>query len=134
MRGYTKNIKHVSLGIVIVLNGQNIFRTLQYGNDFSFDKILQINFSIKILYTNELDRGPFICNTLDRDSTTDQDTALIEIYRMMRPGEPPTKDAATQLFTNLFQSPERYDLSSVGRMKFDSRVGKAKKGNGKTAH
>ena len=80
--------------------------------------------SFKILHTNELDRGPFICNTLDVDPTTDQDTALIEIYRMMRPGEPPTKEAATQLFTSLFQSEDRYDLSAVGRMKFNSRVGR----------
>ena len=83
---------------------------------------------IKILHTNELDRGQFICNTLDKDSTTDQETALIEIYRMMRPGEPPTREAASQLFNNLFQSPERYDLSAVGRMKFDSRVGRSTKG------
>jgi len=78
----------------------------------------------EILHTNELDRGPFICNTLDVDPTTDQVTALIEIYRMMRPGEPPTKDAASTLFTNLFQSTDRYDLSAVGRMKFNTRVGR----------
>ena len=78
----------------------------------------------EILHTNELDRGPFICNTLDIDPTTDQETALIEIYRMMRPGEPPTKDAASQLFSNLFQSADRYDLSDVGRMKFNTRVGR----------
>ena len=80
--------------------------------------------NFQILHTNELDRGPFICNTLDIDPTTDQETALIEIYRMMRPGEPPTKDAASQLFSNLFQSADRYDLSSVGRMKFNTRVGR----------
>ena len=79
--------------------------------------------SFKILHTNELDRGPFICNTLDVDPTIDH-TALIEIYRMMRPGEPPTKEALTQLFTSLFQSSDRYDLSAVGRMKFNSRVGR----------
>ena len=78
----------------------------------------------EILHTNELDRGPFICNTLDVDPTIDQETALIEIYRMMRPGEPPTKDAASMLFTNLFQSTDRYDLSAVGRMKFNTRVGR----------
>ena len=89
------------------------------------DKITDLKIdSFKILHTNELDRGPFICNTLDVDPTTDQDTALIEIYRMMRPGEPPTKEAATQLFTSLFQSEDRYDLSAVGRMKFNSRVGR----------
>ena len=80
--------------------------------------------TFNILYTNELDRGPFICNTLDVDPTTDQETALTEIYKMMRPGEPPTKEASSQLFSNLFQSPDRYDLSDVGRMKFNSRVGR----------
>ena len=89
------------------------------------EKITDLNInSFKILHTNELDRGPFICNALDVDPTIDQDTALIEIYRMMRPGEPPTKEAATQLFTSLFQSSDRYDLSAVGRMKFNSRVGR----------
>ena len=77
-----------------------------------------------ILHTNDLDRGTFICNTLDIDPTNDQKSALIEIYRMMRPGEPPTEEAANQLFTNLFQSIDRYDLSDVGRMKFNSRVGR----------
>jgi len=80
--------------------------------------------SFDILHTNELDRGPFICNTLDVDPTANQETALIEIYKMMRPGEPPTKEASLQLFTNLFQSSDRYDLSDVGRMKFNSRVGR----------
>ena len=77
-----------------------------------------------ILHTNDLDRGAFICNTIDVDPTIDQKSALIEIYRMMRPGEPPTEEAASQLFTNLFQSSDRYDLSDVGRMKFNSRVGR----------
>ena len=77
-----------------------------------------------ILHTNDLDRGAFICNTLDIDPTHDQNSALIEIYRMMRPGEPPTADASSQLFSNLFQSSDRYDLSDVGRMKFNSRVGR----------
>ncbi len=77
-----------------------------------------------ILHTNDLDRGSFICNTLDIDPTHDQNGALIEIYRMMRPGEPPTTDASSQLFNNLFQSSDRYDLSDVGRMKFNSRVGR----------
>ena len=80
--------------------------------------------SFTILHTNDLDRGAFICNTLDIDPTHDQNSALIEIYRMMRPGEPPTADASSQLFNNLFQSSDRYDLSNVGRMKFNSRVGR----------
>ena len=79
--------------------------------------------TIETLYFNDLDNGPFISDTLRIDSTTNRLEALVEIYRMMRPGEPPTKDAAEALFQNLFFSDERYDLSKVGRMKFNSRVG-----------
>ncbi len=77
---------------------------------------------IKCLYINELDKGPYISNTLRADPTTNRLEALVEIYRMMRPGEPPTKDSAETLFTNLFFNDERYDLSEVGRMKFNRRL------------
>jgi len=80
---------------------------------------------IQTLYVNDLDRGPYISNTLRIDSTVTRLDALVEIYRMMRPGEPPTKDAAENLFQNLFFNAERYDISSVGRMKFNRRVGRA---------
>ena len=76
------------------------------------------------LYTNDLDRGPYISDTLRIDAAATQLEAQIEIYRMMRPGEPPTKEAAENLFRNLFFTPERYDLSAVGRMKFNRRVGR----------
>ncbi|WP_320153432.1 DNA-directed RNA polymerase subunit beta [uncultured Tolumonas sp.] len=76
----------------------------------------------EILFTNELDHGSYISETLRIDSSTNRLEALVEIYRMMRPGEPPTKDAAEQLFENLFFSADRYDLSTVGRMKFNSRL------------
>jgi len=79
---------------------------------------------IRTLYVNDLDQGPYISNTLKIDSSTTKLEALVEIYRMMRPGEPPTKDAAENLFQNLFFNPERYDLSAVGRMKFNRRVGR----------
>jgi DNA-directed RNA polymerase subunit beta len=79
---------------------------------------------IETLYVNDLDRGPFISNTLRIDQTTSKLEALVEIYRMMRPGEPPTKEAAENLFQNLFFNSERYDLSAVGRMKFNRRVGR----------
>src|SRR5690625_1381049 len=79
---------------------------------------------IETLYTNELDCGPFISDTLRADPTRTQLEALVEIYRMMRPGEPPTKDAAQNLFHNLFFTFERYDLSAVGRMKFNRRLGR----------
>ena len=78
----------------------------------------------EILYVNDLDQGPYISNTLNIDSSTNELEALVEIYRMMRPGEPPTKEAAQNLFKNLFFTEERYDLSSVGRMKFNRRVGR----------
>ena len=74
------------------------------------------------IYTNELDCGSFISDTLRGDITRTQLEALVEIYRMMRPGEPPTKESAENLFANLFFSPERYDLSAVGRMKFNRRL------------
>ena len=80
--------------------------------------------SVESIYTNDLDRGSFISDTLRSDSTHTQMEALVEIYRMMRPGEPPTKESAENLFNNLFFSLDRYDLSAVGRMKFNRRLGR----------
>jgi DNA-directed RNA polymerase subunit beta len=77
---------------------------------------------IHTLYINDLDKGPYISTTLRADPTSNRLEALVEIYRMMRPGEPPTKDSAEQLFQNLFFNHERYDLSEVGRMKFNRRL------------
>ncbi|GAB2903275.1 DNA-directed RNA polymerase subunit beta [Microbulbifer echini] len=83
------------------------------------------------LYTNDLDRGPFISDTLRAEPSRTQLEALVEIYRMMRPGEPPTKESAESLFENLFFTDERYDLSAVGRMKFNRRLGREdEKGQG----
>ncbi|MBN8414058.1 DNA-directed RNA polymerase subunit beta [Halomonas denitrificans] len=78
--------------------------------------------TIETLYTNDLDCGPFVSDTLKLDTTGSQLEALVEIYRMMRPGEPPTKEAAETLFNNLFFTEDRYDLSGVGRMKFNRRL------------
>ena len=80
--------------------------------------------TIETIYTNDLDCGPYIADTLSSDPTSNRLEALVEIYRMMRPGEPPTKESAENLFQNLFFSTERYDLSSVGRMKFNRRLGR----------
>ena len=80
--------------------------------------------TVETIYTNDLDCGPYIADTLGVDPTSNRLEALVEIYRMMRPGEPPTKEAAENLFQNLFFSTERYDLSSVGRMKFNRRLGR----------
>ncbi|MFC1795547.1 DNA-directed RNA polymerase subunit beta [Pseudomonadota bacterium] len=81
--------------------------------------------NMNVLYVNDLDHGPYISSTLNIDPTSNELEALVEIYRMMRPGEPPTKDAAQNLFRNLFFAEERYDLSGVGRMKFNRRVGRS---------
>ena len=95
------------------LNEENIERILES----SVDKL-------ELLYTNDIDRRPYITSTLAIDTTSNELEAQVEIYRMMRPGEPPTKDAAQNLFQNLFFVQERYDLSPVGRMKFNRRVGR----------
>ncbi|WP_446809950.1 DNA-directed RNA polymerase subunit beta [Methylomonas sp. 2BW1-5-20] len=79
---------------------------------------------INTLYVNDLDRGPYISNSMRLDTTTNRLEALVEIYRMMRPGEPPTVESAENLFENLFFTDERYDLSAVGRMKFNRRLGR----------
>jgi DNA-directed RNA polymerase subunit beta len=91
----------------------------------SVEKLIEANITeVNTLYTNDLDRGPYISDTLRIDPSKTRLEALVEIYRMMRPGEPPTKDAAENLFNNLFFNQERYDLSAVGRMKFNRRVGR----------
>ncbi|CAM3945273.1 DNA-directed RNA polymerase subunit beta [Rheinheimera salexigens] len=78
--------------------------------------------SFETLYINDLDHGAYVSETIRIDPSSNKMEALVEIYRMMRPGEPPTRDAAETLFTNLFFSDDRYDLSTVGRMKFNRRV------------
>jgi len=102
---------------------------LANANDIITSDILKSFIGAKIkqfetLFVNEIDHGPYVSDTLRVDPTNNQLEALVEIYRMMRPGEPPTKEAAESLFRNLFFSPERYDLSDVGRMKFNRRVGR----------
>ena len=78
--------------------------------------------SFETLYINDLDQGSYISETIRIDPSSNRMEALVEIYRMMRPGEPPTREAAETLFENLFFSEDRYDLSTVGRMKFNRRV------------
>jgi len=89
------------------------------------EKIIDSGISeLETLFVNDLDRGPYISNTLRIDTTSNRLEALVEIYRMMRPGEPPTKEAAENLFENLFFTADRYNLSTVGRMKFNRRLGR----------
>ncbi|MGI2261625.1 DNA-directed RNA polymerase subunit beta [Shewanella sp. GXUN23E] len=95
-------------------------------SELSLEVLAQLSMAgikdVSTLYINELDHGAYISDTLRIDTTSNRLEALVEIYRMMRPGEPPTKDAAEALFQNLFFSDERYDLSKVGRMKFNRRL------------
>ncbi|MBR4939794.1 MAG: DNA-directed RNA polymerase subunit beta, partial [Burkholderiaceae bacterium] len=80
--------------------------------------------TIQTIYSNELDHGSYIADTLRIDETPDQLAARIAIYRMMRPGEPPTEEAVDALMNRLFFSEETYDLSRVGRMKVNARFGR----------
>jgi DNA-directed RNA polymerase subunit beta len=103
---------------------------LAYANDEITDELLATlrHAGIKQLetiYTNDLDSGAYISQTLRTDETADQMAARIAIYRMMRPGEPPTEDAVEALFQRLFYNEDSYDLSRVGRMKVNSRLGRA---------
>ena len=98
-------------------------------NSITSDEVLQRMLGlgvtrIETIYTNDLDCGSYISDTLRIDLTSNRLEALVEIYRMMRPGEPPTREAAENLFNNLFFAGERYDLSAVGRMKFNRRLGR----------
>ena len=101
--------------ILVVANAEVTAEVLQILQDANI-------FSVQLLYVNDIDRGPYISDTLRIDGTKNKLEALVEIYRMMRPGEPPSKDSAEQLFKNLFFNIDRYDLSVVGRMKFNRRV------------
>jgi DNA-directed RNA polymerase subunit beta len=105
--------------------GEIIAKANEVLTSVSVEKLIEAGVtSLNTLFTNDLDRGPYISDTLRIDPTKTRLEALVEIYRMMRPGEPPTKDAAENLFNNLFFNNERYDISGVGRMKFNRRVGR----------
>ncbi len=92
-------------------------------NDTIIQKILDAEiYKIKISITNSINKGPYLLNTILNDKNNNKDEAITEIYKMLRPGEPPTIEIATQIFNNLFFSSDRYDLSDVGRVKMNSRL------------
>ena len=92
-------------------------------NDTIIEKILEANIhTIKISTTNAINKGPYLLTTILNDKNNTKDEAITEIYKMLRPGEPPTTEIATQIFNNLFFSSDRYDLSDVGRVKMNSRL------------
>ncbi|MBI5329869.1 MAG: DNA-directed RNA polymerase subunit beta [Betaproteobacteria bacterium] len=105
-------------------SGELLARANEEITEALLPKILESGVTeFQTLFINELDHGPFISQTLRVDETVDQWTARVAIYRMMRPGEPPTEEAVEALFNRLFFNGEAYDLSKVGRMKFNRRVG-----------
>src|SRR5690349_13445029 len=117
-RTLAKNLVNKETGEVVANANEEITEAV-------LKKILDAGIEdIKTIYTNDLDQGPYISQTLRVDETTDPLNAQVAIYRMMRPGEPPTEDAVKTLFNGLFFSADRYDLSDVGRMKFNRRVGR----------
>src|SRR5438874_10114218 len=117
-RTLAKNLVNKETGEVVANANEEITEAV-------LKKILEAGVDeIKTLYTNDLDQGPYISQTLRVDETTDALNSQVAIYRMMRPGEPPTEDAVKTLFNGLFFSADRYDLSDVGRMKFNRRVGR----------
>jgi len=113
-----KNIVDSETGEIVALANEEITESL-------LAKLVESGVEdLQTLYVNDLDRGAYISSTLRIDETADQWAARVAIYRMMRPGEPPTEDAVETLFNSLFYSEDRYDLSAVGRMKFNRRVGR----------
>ena len=116
-RVLSHNIVDKETGEVLALANDEVTEVL-------LAKLYEANIEqIQTIYTNDLDQGAYISQTLRIDETADQMAAQVAIYRMMRPGEPPTEEAVKVLFNGLFYAPERYDLSVVGRMKFNRRVG-----------
>ena len=124
------------------LNEQRFYKTLDKGDGFAYAQCNdlaseevraelianKIN-KFQVLFTNNLDRGPYISQTLTISPVDSEIAALVELYRIMRPGEPPTTDFMNELFRNLFFNIDRYDLSAVGRMKFNKRLGLDSEGN-----
>lgn len=117
--------KILSHNIVDKLTGELIANVNDELSTVLIEKLLDNDVTeINTLFVNDLDNGAYISNAMRLDTTTNSLEALVEIYRMMRPGEPPTKDSAENLFQNLFFTDDRYDLSNVGRMKFNRRLGR----------
>jgi DNA-directed RNA polymerase subunit beta len=117
--------RSLALNVVDKTTGEVLAKANDEVTDEMLEKLVAAGITeIKTIYTNDLDMGPYISQTLRTDDTPDQYAAKVAIYRMMRPGEPPTEDAVEALFHGLFFAEERYDLSAVGRMKFNRRVGR----------
>jgi len=103
--------------------GEDVFKIGTELNETIMDKVIEANiFIIETAYTNSINKGPYLLQTIFNDKNDTKNDAINEIYKVLRPGEPPTIDIASQIFNNLFFSSDRYDLSDVGRVKLNSRL------------
>ena len=103
--------------------GEDIFKIGTELNETIIQKFVENNVkSIEIAKTNSINKGPYLLQTILNDKNENKNDAITEIYKVLRPGEPPTIEIATQIFNNLFFSSDRYDLSDVGRVKINSRL------------
>jgi len=115
--------KYLHRDVMISEEEEEIFGIGTELNDTIIKQILEAQISsIEISITNSINKGPYLLNTLLNDKNKDKNDAITEIYKVLRPGEPPTVEIATQIFNNLFFSSDRYDLSDVGRVKMNSRL------------
>jgi DNA-directed RNA polymerase subunit beta len=111
-----EDVVNTSTGEIYIEAGEEItVNTLKAFDDNNVDQL-------RILFIDGVNIGPYIRNTLALDKNTSRDEALVDIYRVMRPGEPPTLETAEALFQGLFFDSERYDLSAVGRVKMNARL------------
>jgi len=112
--------KYLHEDIVI---GEDIFKIGTEINDTIIQKVIEANIKIiNVSKTNSISKGPYLLQTILSDKNETKNDAITEIYKILRPGEPPTIEIATQIFNNLFFSSDRYDLSDVGRVKMNSRL------------
>ena len=116
--------QYISTDIINEKNGEVYFEA---GSEITEELLLTLAeekiTELSILAIDHINIGPYMRNTLMADKNTNRDDALVDIYRVMRPGEPPTLETAEALFSALFFDSERYDLSSVGRVKMNARLG-----------
>ena len=112
----SEDIVNTETGEIFAEAGEEI--TEELISLFELEKIK----SIPVLVIDNINSSPFLRNTLALDKSIDKETALFEIYKILRPGEPPTVESATALFENLFFDADRYDLSDVGRVKLNMRL------------
>ena len=112
----SEDIVNIETGEIFAEAGEEI--TEELIALFELEKIK----SVPVLVIDNINSSPFLRNTLALDKSIDRETALFEIYKILRPGEPPTVESATALFESLFFDADRYDLSDVGRVKLNMRL------------